>query len=665
MQAKLVHLRFAIVLGASMALLAQSAPADAPSEGWVAKSPDRSAVRRSQDGPISDVGAVSSVSEPILGLQSIEIVPDADPAPSPLFRRPAAPFVAPQLEQPAGDTEASYPEFDAPLGFTGPSSVIPSETPQGDGFVPIEDRWRLGFPAWDRYDAEHPRVNDYPYATGHWWDPYHQNVLKGDYPIVGQHTFLNVSAMNLSVVELRKLPTGTTPFESTRRPSREEFFGDPNSLFFTNYTSISFDLLHGDAAFKPADWRIRLTPVFNVNHLNANELAIVNPNVLHGTVRTRSYVALQEWFFEMKLKDTSPFYDFTSVRTGSQFFNSDFRAFIFSDTNRAIRIFGTRNSNRAQFNLIAFDQAEKDTNSELNTFRDRNQNVFIGNYYLQDFIVPGFTAQVSVHYNHDDGNMIFDRNNVLVRPDPTGVFRSHTVDVAYLGAATDGHIGRYNITSAVYWALGRDTLDPIANQRVSINAQMGALEVSYDRDWVRFKTSGFWASGDNNVNDTQARGFDAIFDNPNFAGGEFSYWQRQSVRLFGVNLVQRQSLLPSLRSSKIQGQSNFVNPGIFIASAGIDMDLTPKLKSLSNVNVLWFDKTNVLETFLFDGNIDRFIGTDVSTGLEYRPLLSNNVRMTFGVAALFPGSGFRDLYNSLTNQVDPMVQGFMDLVLLY
>lgn len=665
MQATSVLLRFSVVVGASMALLVVPAPADASSGGTFAKSSDRSTAGGKRDGPVPDGAAGSSARKTLPRLEPIEILPDDDPAPSPLFRRPAEPFVPPQLAQPAGDAAPILPDFDAPLGFTGPSSVIPSEEPQGGGFVPIEDRWRIGFPNWDRYDAKHPRVNDYPFATGHWWDPYHQNVLKGDYPIIGQHTFLNVSAMNLSVVEIRKFPIGTTPFESTHRSSQEEFFGDPNNLFFTNYTSISFDLLHGDAAFKPADWRIRLTPVFNFNHLDANELAVVNPNVLHGTVRTRSYLALQEWFFEMKLKDTSPFYDFTSVRAGSQFFNSDFRAFIFSDTNRAVRIFGTRNSNRAQFNLIAFDQAEKDTNSELNTFRDRNQNVLIGNFYLQDFIVPGFTAQVSVHYNHDDGNMIFDRNNFLVRPDPAGVFREHTVDVAYLGAATDGHIGRYNISSAVYWALGRDTLDPIANQRVSINAQMGALEISYDRDWVRFKTSGFWASGDNDVNDTQARGFDAIFDNPNFAGGEFSYWQRQAVRLFGVNLVQRQSLLPSLRSSKIQGQSNFVNPGIFIASAGIDMDLTPKLKSLSNVNVLWFDKTNVLETFLFDGNIDRFIGTDVSTGLEYRPLLSNNVRMTFGVAALFPGSGFRDLYNSLTTQVDPMVQGFMDLVMLY
>ena len=33
-------------------------------------------------------------------------------------------------------------------------------------FVPIEDRWRIGFPAWDRYDKGHPIVDDYPYMEG-------------------------------------------------------------------------------------------------------------------------------------------------------------------------------------------------------------------------------------------------------------------------------------------------------------------------------------------------------------------------------------------------------------------------------------------------------------------------------------------------------------------
>ena len=47
--------------------------------------------------------------------------------------------------------------IDAPLGFSGRSSVIPHEVQTDPHFVPIEDRWRIGFPEWDRYgkgDAE-------------------------------------------------------------------------------------------------------------------------------------------------------------------------------------------------------------------------------------------------------------------------------------------------------------------------------------------------------------------------------------------------------------------------------------------------------------------------------------------------------------------------------
>src|SRR5258708_5402204 len=83
---------------------------------------------------------------------------------------------------------------DPPLGYTGPSGILPRDSQENSHFVPVEDRWRLGFPEWDRYDKGHPIGKDYPYMLGHWWDPYNQNVLKGDYPIIGQHTFFELTA---------------------------------------------------------------------------------------------------------------------------------------------------------------------------------------------------------------------------------------------------------------------------------------------------------------------------------------------------------------------------------------------------------------------------------------------------------------------------------------
>jgi len=578
------------------------------------------------------------------------------------------PLESPPTTAPAA-TQAAQPLLqtprDPPLGFTGPSGVLPRDSQETSDFVPIEDRWRIGLPEWDRYTKDHPLAVDYPYMLGHWWDPYNQNVLKGDFPIVGQHTFVEITAATNILIEGRELPTATTPFESTSRPHSYDFFGNPSQFVYNQNFRLDMNLFHGDAAFKPIDWQIHLTPIFNINNFAANELAQVNPDVLNGTSRIRTWVSLEEYFVEGKLADLSPDYDFMSLRVGSQPFVSDFRGFIFSDTNRAVRLFGTYLSNREQFNILAFDMQEKDTNSGLNTFQMRHQNVFIANYYCQDFIFPGYTTQFSIHYNHDRPTFDFDKNGFLVRPDPVGIFTPHQVDAVYLGWTGDGHIDRYNITHAFYWALGRDSDNPLAGQSQEINAQMAALELSYDRDWMRFRTSGFYASGDSNPTNRHATGFDTIFDNPNFAGGEFSFWQREAIHLVGVNLKQAGSLVPDLRSSKTQGQSNFVNPGLWLANAGVDFEITPKLRMINNCNFLWFDQVAPLQELLFQKNIRNYIGVDLSTGFEYRPLLSNNVILRAGVSSLIPGGGFKDLYNNLGQPVDPLVAGFMEMEFRY
>jgi len=579
-------------------------------------------------------------------------------------RRPAADHPRP-VSNPTGPTEVVLPEQDAPFGFSGPSGVLPRESQQDNHFVPIEDRWRLGMPSWDRYGKDHPPGDDYPGVPGRWWDPYNQNVLKGDFPLVGQDTFLVVTAIAQLVQELREVPTGTTPFESTLHPFSEEFFGNPEQFFSSNSFRLSVDLFNGSAGYKQPVWQVRATPVFNFNYLDVNELAIISPDVRDGTTRYRNDWSLDEWFVEAKLADLGPHYDFVSARGGSQFFVSDFRGFVFSDINRAVRIFGSRFSNRDQFNLLWFDQTEKETNSELNLFDDRHQNTVIANYYRQDFLVPGYTGLVSFHYNNDQPGFKFDRNRFLVRPDPAGVFQPHRVETYYLGLAGQGHFGRLNISNAFYHAWGRDSLNPIAGQQQDIQAQMAAVELSYDRDWARFRVSWLWASGDTDPNDGAAEGFDAIFDNPNFAGGEFSYWQRQAIRLFGVGLTQRKSLVPNLRSSKTQGQANFVNPGLSLVNAGIDMDLTPKLKLVTNANVLWFDTTRSLEVFTFQDRIDRDIGTDLSIGIEYRPYLNDNIQLVSGLSTFIPGDGFKDLYNPLGGTADTLFGHFVEAILTY
>ena len=69
-------------------------------------------------------------------------------------------------------------------------------------FLPVPDRWNLQLPEWDRYGVR----GDYPYVSGHWWDPYNQNRLKGDYPVIGKRTFFTFTGISDSLLEGRNLP---------------------------------------------------------------------------------------------------------------------------------------------------------------------------------------------------------------------------------------------------------------------------------------------------------------------------------------------------------------------------------------------------------------------------------------------------------------------------
>ena len=571
------------------------------------------------------------------------------------------------LTQPEASQGFIEPEVFPPTGFAGRSTVLPEEPRTSLDAIPVPDRWRIGFPAWDRAQAGgQVRGVDSPYSLGRWWDPYNQNQLKGDYPIIGQNIFLDVMAKADLDFEGRQIPTQTSPFESTARPFSENFYGRSSNFFTIQYYSLGFELFHGDAGFRQADWKVKVLPVWGVSNFSFSELAQVSPNVLEGSSRLRTYFnPIQEGFVEYRIADVSPDFDFVSVRAGNQPFVSDFRGFLFQDTTRGVRFFGNLFSNRDQWNLAYFRQWEKDTNTALNTFNDRPQNLFFANWYRQDFLFPGYTIQFSLTYDNDLSSFKYDKNRFLVRPDAAGVFQRHTVNAAYFGFAGDGHIERFNFSHQFYWAFGNDTLNPIANQPVTINAQMAAIEASYDRDWIRFKSFFFWSSGDTNANDNKANGFDTILDNPNFAGGQFSYWNRQQLPLFGVNLTQRLSLVPDMRASKIQSQANFVNPGIMIPGFGMDMDLTPRLRMITNAQLLWFDQTAPLKTFLFDGNIRRFIGGDISCGFEYRPLLSENITFLAGVSMLIPGQGFQSIYSNFGSPASTMTAGFANLVFAY
>ncbi len=532
---------------------------------------------------------------------------------------------------PSGRARPIRPEREAVMAAT----QAQLDEYERSNFIPIRDRWRIGY-------------------AGGLLDPYSQNLLKADFPIIGQNIFFNFVGISDTLFEARKLPTAQGI--SREQAASPNFFGRGRQLFFNQNFVTSFELFKGSTGFKPRDWAVRVTPVFNVNYLNVQERNIVNLDVRNGTTRTDGQIALQETFVEKRLVDLSRNFDFISVRAGIQGFTSDFRGFIFSDNEPGIRFFGSFDNNRYQWNLAYFNLLEKDTNSMLNSFETRHRQVVIANLFKQDFIWQGYTAQLSFHHDRDDSGtqdpngQQYDTNGFIVRPARLGDARPHNVRSYYLGWAGDGHIGRFNISHAFYQVVGDVTHDPVAGKPVSINAQLAAAELSYDIDWLRPKISVFYASGDRNPTDGTAGGFDSILDNVNFAGSGFSFFNRQGIGLSqtGVFLTNRFSLLNDFRSSKIQGQAQFVNPGIIAANAGLDAEITPKLKMILNFNYLWFAATQPLQYVLHQPRVRSAIGADYSAGFIYRPLLSQNIVLSGGLAGFTPGGGFRDIQDGET-----------------
>ena len=538
--------------------------------------------------------------------------------------------------------------------FPPPPPVYePLETLHPEAAQEMTDRWRIAPPPYELDENPKARAIGKRGAT---LDPYNKNLLKGDFPIRGNDTFLVLTGVSDTLAESRTVPTPSGV--AATEPASIGFFGKENQNLFVQNIALSADLFQGLTAFQPVRQRIKLTVIGNFTHVGVGETGIVKPDVRRGTTRDNGYVALQEIFYERKLKDLSTSYDFMSVRVGSQPFNSDFRGFIFTDTNLGVRFFGNLHSNRWQYNLAYFDRLEKDTNSGLNRITElRGQKVAVANFFMQDFLVHGYTQEFSVHYLDDDGRgeLVYDRNGRLVRPAPVGFFKPHEIRAVYLGQAGLGHIGRINVDHALYYVFGTDSANPIAGpdpllkgrgDEVKIGAGLAALEVSYDHDWWRPRLGFFATTGDSNPRDRRARGFSSIFESPNFAGGGFSFFNRLGIGLppTGVSLVERGTLIPDLRSSKEEGQPNFVNPGVQIATAGLDVDVTPRLKTIFTANYIRLANTASIQQILFQGGISRNLGTDISLGARYRPFLNQNFIVIGGVAGFLPGQGFKEIY---------------------
>lgn len=505
----------------------------------------------------------------------------------------------------------------------------------------VPDRWRI----MDTLGFKFP-----------WYDPYNHNVYKGDKPFQpfakwGPDWFLSLSAISDSLIETRRLPIPVGA-QSSARAGANNLFGRGRQTVFVETLILSAAVLKGNTTFKPPDYEFRLVPAIQVNHALIEEVRGLRVDPREGKTRTDSHLGIQEAFADVHLRNVSDRYDFDSVRAGIQPVISDFRGFVFQDVPVGIRLFGIRENNTLQYNIGYFRRLEKDTNSGLNDISQpvRRDHILLGNVYQQDFPVIGHTTQATIihNINRESGRNYHDTNGFQVRPAVLGDVRPHNYQVTYLGLNGDGHFGRWNLTSSLYAVVGTDDRNPLAQQKQDIRAFLAAAEISRDYSWLRVRGNALFASGDRNPFDDKATGFDAILENPQFAGADTSFFIRQAVPLIGgggVALSGRNGILPSLRSSKDQGQSNFVNPGLALFGLGADADLTPQLRLLSNISKLNFINTSSLAVLRNQAISSTDLGVDVSVGAQYRPFMSQNVVFNASAAALLPGKGLKQLYD--------------------
>ncbi|GGI71745.1 hypothetical protein GCM10007973_05890 [Polymorphobacter multimanifer] len=523
--------------------------------------------------------------------------------------------------------------------------ALPEDSNYPRDRLPVPDRWRL--------------VETLGLVKSNWRAPYNQNTLKGDRPLCGTtDKFFQLTMISDTVAEPRSFPTPVGN-QTTERPGNNDVFGRQHSTVFAQTFIVGAALTKGSTAFKPPDYELRAAVAVQYNLVDVSERRVLLVEPSRPSVRSRVFVGVQELFYDKHLRNTSDRYDFDSVRVGIQPFSSDFRGFLFQDNQLGVRLFGTRDNNRLQYNLAAFWRLEKDTNSGLNDISrtPRRDVVLTANVYRQDLPLPGLTSQLSATWNinRERGDVQVDTNGFPVRPALIGELRGRNYDAIYLSYNADGRIGRINLTASATYLLGTNRNNIFTGRPSNIRAFFVAAEPSIDFNWIRVRLSGLYASGDGNPFDNTDSGYDTIFENPQFAGSDTSYWIRQTIPFAGggraIAVNGRNGILNTLRSSKEQGQSNFTNPGTMLLGAGADFEVLPELRVTANANYLWFANTATLQALRVEGSIPREIGADLSLATIYRPNMNQNLVFRLSGAILQPGKGFKDLFaNSPRNE---------------
>lgn len=548
--------------------------------------------------------------------------PDAPAAPA---REPGTGEVAPRKEQPAAKPAASSESTSAaaPQATSAPST--------GSEIRTVPSRWRT-------FDLQ-----GHPEYTFKIYDPYHQNVLKADFPITRDGDwFLEVSAFNNVVFKSRRNLDFSPVFADQITAGSLTFVRHNN--FFNENLIYGFEIRRFDDTFMPSDFRFRINGVADYRR---------DLNAFNSGSRGEGH--LFDAFVDVKLYDFGGDHDGRSnfdllfLRGGIQGFKSDFHGLVFNDVGLGGRLFGELKKNRLRYDFTWLKLFAKDPATGFIVFSvPSSHNVAIARVTWEDFLAPGWNSEWTWHYNRER------------RKIPGSSLRADH-DTFYFGAAFNGHLGRFTFNPAVYFVGGNaDQVVAGAPVEHSVRAWMGLLDWQYKLDYWNFRAGYLYASGDSDPTDTRDTGWDSISDGTALFGGPLSYWVGENIRFGRGDFVRGNSLFPSLRGAN--APANHINPGIHAFNGGVDVVLSPRFDFSANLNYLLFAARGAYTNRVVIS--DRSAGLEENVFLRVKPFLreiNQNVIFDLGFSVLHPRQGLKAAFGTS----DTVFSTFLALRLVY
>ncbi len=535
------------------------------------------------------------------------------------------------VDDPAGYGVANLPEVQektasadeksaekAPSKSKSNDQPAPQDHPEGPSEIKrVATRWRT-------YDLQ-----GHPEYTFRIFDPYHQNILKADYPLLG-NWFLEINAFNNLTYKSRRNLDFSSVFSDQITAGTLKFVH--HNQFLNENILFGAQVQHNDDTFVPSNFKFRVNGVTDYKR----DINAFNDGSNTSSHLFDAFVDLQLYDFGPRVDGHSNF-DLLFLRGGLQGFKSEFHGLIFNDVGLGGRVFGELKKNRLRYDFAYFKLFQKNPVSGFIDFSvPSNHQVAIARFSWDD-LLPGWNSEWTFHYNRD--------HRKIPGPSP-GSTLSPDLDTFYTGATFNGHIGRFTFNPAVFGVFGHaDAVQSGAVVRHSVAAWTALADWEFKLDFWNFRLGYLYASGDGDPSDKRDTGFDAISDAVQLFGGPISYWVGENIKFGKGDFVRANSLFPSFRG--VNGVANYINPGLHTLNGGLDVTLSPRLDFSANLNFLAFAATGSYTNRIVIAH--KPAGVEENVFLRWKPFLreaNQNVIVDAGFSVLQPLQGLQDAFRS-------------------